>query len=170
MSSHDNLATRFTIFALLIFMAGCPLVSAAEEQSTSSEEFSSVEERRLHVRIIEDQDSLIEEKGAVLLMPGRQSEKEDFIATVLRALLELVRHLQSAAVVKVQMEEDLAGQFIGGGVRGTVDLIATNVRGECAIVDIKWGGFDYRRKSLVESRYLQLAIYAQLARPVLKQW
>jgi RecB family exonuclease len=115
-------------------------------------------------------DSLIEEKGAVLLMPGRQSEKEDFIATVLRALLEFVRHLQSAEVVKVQMEEDLAGKFIGGGVRGTVDLIATNTRGECAIVDIKWGGFDYRRKTLVESRYLQLAIYAQLAHPVLKQW
>jgi hypothetical protein len=115
-------------------------------------------------------DSLIEEKGAVLLMPGRQSEKEDFIAIVIRALRELIDHLQSAEVVKVQMEEDLAGKFIGGGVRGTVDLIATNARGECAIVDIKWGGFDYRRTTLVESRYLQLAIYAQLAHPVLKQW
>jgi hypothetical protein len=68
------------------------------------------------------------------------------------------------------MEEDLAGKFVGGGVRGSVDLIATNARGESAIVDIKWGGFEYRRKSLVESRYLQLAIYAQLAHPVLKQW
>ncbi|MEX0709389.1 MAG: PD-(D/E)XK nuclease family protein [Woeseia sp.] len=115
-------------------------------------------------------DSLIEEKGAVLLVPGRQSEKEDFIAIVTRALLELIGHLQSAEVVKVEMEEELTGKFVGGGVRGTVDLIATNVRGECAIVDIKWGGFAYRRTTLVESRYLQLAVYAQLVHPALKQW
>jgi hypothetical protein len=115
-------------------------------------------------------ENLIEQKGAVLLVPGRQSEKEDFIATVIRALRELVGHLQSADVVEVEMEKELTGKFVGGGVRGTVDLIATNASGECAIVDIKWGGFEYRRKTLVESRYLQLAIYAQLARPALKQW
>ena len=51
-----------------------------------------------------------------------------------------------------------------------MDLVATNASGECAIVDIKWGGFEYRRKTLVESRYLQLAIYAQLAHPTVKQW
>ena len=115
-------------------------------------------------------ESLIEEKGAVLLVQGRQSEKEDFIAIVLRALRELIGHLQEADVVKIEMERDLSGKFVVGGVRGTVDLIATNSNGECAIIDIKWGGFEYRRTTLVESRYLQLAIYAQLARPALEQW
>jgi ATP-dependent helicase/nuclease subunit B len=117
-----------------------------------------------------DVHDLIEKKGTVLLVPGRQSEKEDFIGTVTRALRELVTHLQSADVVKVEMEKEYEGKFVGGGIRGTVDLVATNASGECAIVDIKWGGFEYRRKTLVESRYLQLAIYAQLAHPTLKQW
>ena len=113
---------------------------------------------------------LIEQKGAVLLVPGRQSEKEDFISSVVRGLKELVGHLQAANVDKVEMEKEFEGKFVGGGIRGTIDLIATKASGEAAIIDIKWGGYEFRRKSLVESRYLQLAIYAQLAHPALQQW
>ena len=115
-------------------------------------------------------DVLIEQKGAVLLVPGRQSEKEDFISSVIRGLKELVRHLQAANVDKVEMEKEFDGKFVGGGIRGTIDLVAIKASGEAAIIDIKWGGYELRRKSLVESRYLQLAIYAQLAHPTLQQW
>lgn len=114
--------------------------------------------------------NLIEKKGAVLLMPGRQAEKEDFIAIVIRALKELIAHLQAAKVEKVDMEREFAGGFKGSGMRGTIDLIATNTSGEIAVVDIKWGGFDYRRESLAGSSYLQLAVYAQLAYQEIKQW
>ena len=112
MSSHDNLATRFTIFALLIFMAGCPLVSAAEAQSTSSEEFSSVEERRLHVRIIEDQDSLIEEKKALVLEEARleklKSEIDVKLAEIDRKLAEMEAQKQALeGLLKEKETKDL---------------------------------------------------------------
>ncbi|MBT8345379.1 MAG: hypothetical protein KJO28_03670 [Desulfofustis sp.] len=45
--------------------------SGAAQESPPNSEFSSVEERRLHVRIIEDQDSLIDEKKALVLEEAR---------------------------------------------------------------------------------------------------
>lgn len=114
--------------------------------------------------------SLMESSGAVLLTPGRQSEKDDFIVTVSRALTELVVHLQSADAVQVVMEHPYEGHFKGGAMQGTIDLHATKANGETAVVDIKWGGFDYRRKTLTQSNYLQLAVYAQLCHQHDKQW
>lgn len=113
---------------------------------------------------------LIQKCGAVLLTPGRQAEKEDFVATVVRALRELIGHLQSANVVQISMEASYQGRFCGGAMQGTIDMHATNANGETAVVDIKWGGFEYRRKTLTESAYLQLAVYAQLSHQQKKQW
>ena len=42
--------------------------------------------------------------------------------------------------------------------------------GRRAVVDIKWGGLDYRRRSLQESSYLQLAVYARLAQKAQHGW
>ncbi len=115
-------------------------------------------------------EGLIEQRGAVMLMPGRQAEKEDFVATLVRALTALVGHLQTAKVVRVSMEENYQGDFKGGSLQGTVDMHVVNANGESAVVDIKWGGFDYRRKTLTDSGYLQLAVYAQLCHQQEKQW
>jgi RecB family exonuclease len=114
--------------------------------------------------------SLIEQQGAVLLAPGRQAEKERFVTTTSRALGVLVQHLQGAGVADVRMESRLEGGFKGGAIGGVVDLIATKPSGETAVVDLKWGGFDYRRRMLVESNYLQLAVYAQLLFQNEKTW
>ena len=108
--------------------------------------------------------TLIAQRGAVLLTPGRQSEREYFIEMAVRALEVLIGHLQSASVVKVEMEKRVDGGFGGGAINGSIDLFATNADGQDAVVDIKWGGLNYRRDSLQESKYLQLGVYAQLAR------
>lgn len=105
---------------------------------------------------------LIEQQGAVLLAPGRQAEKEEFITTIARALGELVRQLGLAGVASVRMESPFTGRFKGGAIGGVIDLIATKPSGETAVLDLKWGGFDYRRQMLVDSSYLQLGVYAQL--------
>ncbi len=47
---------------------------------------------------------------------------------------------------------------------GYLDLLATKADGTEAVIDIKWGGSKYRRSAIAESRYLQLAIYAELRR------
>jgi hypothetical protein len=113
---------------------------------------------------------LIEQRGAVLFMPGRQSERAYYIDMAVRALTKLVEHLQSAKVVSVEMERNIDGQFVGGAMNGSIDLMATKADGQCAVVDIKWGGLGYRRDSLQESNYLQLGLYAQLAHHAQKRW
>lgn len=115
-------------------------------------------------------NELIEKSGAVLLTPGRKSEKEDFVVTVTRALIQFIRHLQSANVVQASMEQDYLGRFCGGALQGTLDMHVTNANGESAIVDIKWGGLNYRRKTFEESSYLQLAVYALLVHQSVDQW
>jgi ATP-dependent helicase/nuclease subunit B len=115
-------------------------------------------------------NDLIEKCGAVLLTPGRQAEKEDFIVTVTRALSELVMHLQSANVVQVSMEASYQGRFRGGEMQGMIDMHVTNASGATAVVDIKWGGLEYRRNTLKQSTYLQLAVYAQLSHQKEQQW
>ncbi len=118
----------------------------------------------------EKAQALIEQQGAVLLAPGRQAEKEQFVTTASRALGVLVAHLQGAGVTTVRMELPFAGVFKGGEIGGIVDLIATKSTGEIAVVDLKWGGFDYRRRMLAESNYLQLAVYAQLLFQSEQRW
>ena len=47
---------------------------------------------------------LIEEEGAVLLGAGRTAEREAFIETAWRAVLQLTHHLKEASVMAVSME------------------------------------------------------------------
>jgi ATP-dependent helicase/nuclease subunit B len=113
---------------------------------------------------------MLVESGAVLLTPGRQAEKEDFIDTVCNALTQLVTQLQAANVVTVAMEGEHEGRFVGGKLGGIVDLLATNSAGDIAVVDIKWGGANFRKNSLQKSEYLQLAVYATLCKQSSGKW
>lgn len=113
---------------------------------------------------------LLEREGALLLEPGRQAECERFITQIQDSLETLVEHLQSAAVVSVQVELWQEGFYTGGKLNGSIDLLATQADGREAVVDIKWGGKNYRRNSLLENSYLQLATYAQLRCQNGAQW
>lgn len=107
---------------------------------------------------------LLQQEGALLLEAGRQAECERFITQAQDALTTLVEHLQSAGVVQVQMELHQKGQFCGGQLTGSLDLLATCADAREAVIDIKWGGRRFRRNSLLDNSYLQLATYAQLRR------
>ncbi|MEA3413720.1 MAG: PD-(D/E)XK nuclease family protein [Pseudomonadota bacterium] len=106
--------------------------------------------------------ALLTEEGALLLEPGRQAECERFITVVKDSLKTLVDHLLQAGVVQVDTEIWQEGHFTGGRLNGFIDLLATTAEGREAVVDIKWGGNRYRRESLIQGSYLQLATYAQL--------
>lgn len=108
--------------------------------------------------------TLLQQEGALLLESGRQAECERFITQVQDSLATLVEHLKDAGVVSVQMELGQEGQFAGGQLNGSIDLLATRADGAEAVVDIKWGGKNYRRNSLLANSYLQLATYSQLRR------
>jgi ATP-dependent helicase/nuclease subunit B len=108
--------------------------------------------------------SLLQREGALLLEPGRQAECERFITQLQDSLTSLVEHLQKAGVVSVQMELWQEGKYAGGKLNGSIDLLATRADGCEAVIDIKWGGKKYRRESLQENSFLQLATYARLRR------
>ena len=108
--------------------------------------------------------ALLPLSGSIMLLPGHRVERECFITQCAGALAQLCEQLQSAEVVKIAMESSQVGTFIGGELRGSIDLLATNVDGEEAVIDIKWSGYSYRKKSWEQGDYLQLLIYAQLRR------
>jgi len=108
--------------------------------------------------------ALLPLSGSIMLLPGHRVERERFLNQCAGALAQLCEQLQSAEVVKVVMESSQVGAFIGGELRGNIDLLATNVDGAEAVIDIKWGGYNYRKKSWEQGDYLQLLTYAQLRR------
>jgi ATP-dependent helicase/nuclease subunit B len=137
-----------------------------EEFLNSNPDISAITAERVPAWVDEHAPALLQREGAVLLEPGRQAECERFITTLQESLVVLVNHLQQARVVQVQMELEQEGLFAGGKLRGSIDLLATCADGREAIVDIKFGGKNYRRNSLRKGSYLQLATYAQLRRNV----
>jgi RecB family exonuclease len=68
------------------------------------------------------------------------------------------------------MEHAVSGDFSGGKLTGSIDMIVTNATGKEAVIDIKWGGFKYRRASFEEDNYLQLATYAHMRQQSEKMW
>lgn len=114
-------------------------------------------------------DQLIAEEGAVYLMPGRRTERENLRQALRRALLELRGILRAANVAMVESERRLSGHFTGGALGGYSDLILTKPDKSHAIIDMKWAGKSHRAK-LEENRHLQLAIYSELLRQSTGQW
>lgn len=114
-------------------------------------------------------DQLIEEEGAIYLMPGRRADHDNLRQALYRGLLELRRIVRAANVVSVEPERKLSGHFPGGKLGGYSDLILTKSDGSHAILDMKWAGKSHRAR-LEENRHLQLATYAELLRQSTTQW
>ncbi|WP_242031569.1 PD-(D/E)XK nuclease family protein [Pseudomonas fluorescens] len=109
-------------------------------------------------------DQVIREEGAVLLMDGRGADLASFRHRVRRALKQLLTHFSAASVQSVICETQLEGQFAGGVLAGSADLIITKADGHQAVVDMKWAGGKTYPDQLKGNRHLQLAIYAELLR------
>ena len=63
------------------------------------------------------------------------------------------------------MEQDIAPvAFIGGQIKGRIDLIARRADGTTAVIDLKSGGKTKRTAELRENLHLQLATYGHLMR------
>ena len=109
-------------------------------------------------------DQVIREEGALLLMDGRGADLASFRHRVRRALEQLRTHFSAASVQSVICETLLEGQFAGGVLAGSADLIITKTDGHQAVVDMKWAGGKTYPDQLRANRHLQLAIYAELLR------
>jgi hypothetical protein len=107
---------------------------------------------------------LLEREGATLLEQGQQAICERLIVQVKDALESLVAQLQQADVTTVATELHQESHYTGGALTGYIDLLVTRGDGSEAVVDVKWGGLNYRIESLLESQYLQLATYGLFRR------
>jgi hypothetical protein len=114
-------------------------------------------------------DQLIAEEGAVYLMPGRRTDRDNLRQALRRALQELRGLLRAANVAVVEPERKLSGHFAGGSLAGYSDLVLMKPDKSQAIIDMKWAGKSHRSK-LEENRHLQLAIYSELLRQSTGQW
>lgn len=115
-------------------------------------------------------DTLIDQEGALLLMPGRGADLAHFRTRLLRAVRTLRTHVRQAGVVAVVPEQSLEGSFEGGELAGFADLVMQRGAGAPAIVDMKWSGGKKYPEKLRRNRHLQLAIYAELFRQQTGQW
>ena len=115
-------------------------------------------------------DRIIEEEGAVLLMPGRRSDLEGFRIRLRDSMQELRRQIRDASVIDVQPELKLEGHFRGGNIVGFADLVLERKGSESAIVDMKWSGAKKYPAKLRQNRALQLAIYGELFRQAHGAW
>lgn len=115
-------------------------------------------------------ESIIDEEGAHLRMPGRKADLENFRFRLLRAVNALREHLNKANVSEVRPEEQLTGHFPGGQLGGPTDLLLRTSNGHTAIVDMKWSGRKKYSDKLKNNQHLQLSIYAELQRQSTGQW
>ena len=114
-------------------------------------------------------DALVAQEGAVLQMPGRQEELASLRRKLKVALQQLRQQWRAAKVVSITAEEKLDGQFSGGAIGGSSDLLVTREDGQQAIIDMKWGGTTYANK-LAHNRHLQLVLYGEIVRQRTGRW
>ena len=107
---------------------------------------------------------IIDQEGAILRIPGRGADLESFRFRLHRSMLALRGQFSQAGTVKVVPELPVSGQFEGGELAGSADLMLQNAGGDRAIVDMKWSGIKKYPEKLKENRHLQLSIYAELLR------
>lgn len=113
---------------------------------------------------------LVEEEGAILLMPGRGTDLENLFYRAHRALQTLREHLKAAGAVNVAAESRLDGRYPGGELTGYADLVATTGSGNTLLVDMKWSGSRAYSAKLTDNAHLQLAMYAEMLRQKNGAW
>lgn len=80
---------------------------------------------------------LVDQEGAILRSPGRGADLEGFRYRLHHSMRSLRYQVAKAGMVQVLPERGVAGQFPGGELAGSADLVMRNGRGERAIVDMK---------------------------------
>ncbi len=122
--------------------------------------WSSAQEKTITQWVQKELDLLLQQEGANYLLLGKSAEREELYEISKRAIWKLLTQLRAAKVTHVQTEKAVMGDFEGGELTGSVDLLVTAEDGKEAVIDLKWGGGNYRAKELEQNMHLQLATYA----------
>lgn len=107
---------------------------------------------------------LIDEEAAIFRMAGHYNEGAFLHDRLYQAVKTMLRDFNKAGVIKIDPEYPLSGNFEGGKLAGSADLMLTLATGESVIVDMKWSGEKYYKERLINNRQLQLAMYGEMYR------
>ena len=113
---------------------------------------------------------ILQEEGAVLLLPGQRGNLAGFDRSLVRAIKNLHSHLQVAGIVSVEPEKSLVGKCFMGSLGGNCDILVKNAAGNAAVLDLKWTREKDYQEMLRANKQLQLAIYGELHRQEFGDW
>ncbi len=125
------------------------------------EDTSTWTKEQVETWIDEQAPRLFAREGAVLLMYGREPERQAFLNRVKYAAWSLVAAFQKDKWQVKATEMDMAGGFCQMPIRAKADLVLK--KGEkLAVIDLKWRGAARRQRIIRNEEDLQLVMYAQL--------
>lgn len=114
-------------------------------------------------------EDLLPEIAATLLLPGAARDLTAARVVIPEALGELARFLHVNALTVAATEQAFEQDAALGpntGIRGAIDLLASDRAGRDIVIDLKWQRTDkYRRKEISDGVALQLAVYAKTIDP-----
>ena len=115
-------------------------------------------------------DQLVRREGAVLLMPGRSAELENFRFLLRNALQRLSPVLLEQGRNGIHAEHALEGSVNGHRMRGRADLLLFDRDNEPSVIDMKWGRAEDRRRSMQAGLHIQLLAYAAMVHELTGKW
>jgi len=109
-------------------------------------------------------DALLEQQGAILLLPGREALRHNLKDWSNKTATVVLAAMREGNWEGVRAEQRVEGAFAGGALAGFIDLLLEGPAGRCAILDMKRAYMGTFAKLLEENRALQLLLYAHMKR------
>lgn len=120
---------------------------------------SSREEAEARAAVLFDREA--PRLAAVLWLPGAETVRAQARRALVKSAAMLAALLRATGASVVASEQAIQGRAFGTAFEGTPDIL---IGAPTRVVDLKWGGASYRRKSLANGTALQLAAYSFLGR------
>ncbi len=106
--------------------------------------------------------TVMNQEGAVLMMYGREPDRQQFEEQLLRAVWTFLRAIRENNWKVIGVETELKGEFCKVAAAGRCDVLLKNDKNEFCIIDLKWGGANGRVELIKNGKDLQLVLYSKL--------
>jgi ATP-dependent helicase/nuclease subunit B len=125
------------------------------------EDFSAWGRPDVEKWVDDKQKRLMRLEAAPLLMYGYEPERAQFVRQVKNAIWSLIEQIQINNWTVKATEMDLNGKFSETPVKGKADVVLAR-NNELCVLDLKWGGRNYREQLIKNGEDLQLVMYSRL--------
>ena len=134
---------------------------AIENFFNDYQDVSKIKETIIDAWVEENYEALLKERGAILLLPGREDDRLSVRVSTQNALKNLVNIIKTNGYELHGVEKPFEGQFSNVPFGGSIDLILKKGE-EFAIIDIKYSGKGSKSDLLKDDEDYQLCLYSLL--------